>query len=95
MPQVAGRVSGLVALLAWGAARGHLHEVTRLRGRLPCCGSSTRSTAVVVDWLVCGRVLTPLQMAGVALIGAAPWTLPAPPGATGGGRPVAGRLAAR
>ena len=29
------------------------------------------ATAVVVDWLVYGRVLTPLQMAGVALIGAA------------------------
>lgn len=52
------------------------------------------ATAVVVDWLVCGRVLTPLQMAGLALIGSAPWTLPAPPGATGGGRPIANRPAA-
>ena len=33
------------------------------------------ATAVVVDWMVYGRVLTPLQMAGVALIGAALWTL--------------------
>jgi len=32
-------------------------------------------TAVLVDWLVYGRALSPLQMAGVGLIGAALWTL--------------------
>ena len=32
-------------------------------------------TAVIVDWVVYGRALTPLQMTGVALIGAALWTL--------------------
>jgi drug/metabolite transporter (DMT)-like permease len=33
------------------------------------------ATAVMVDWLVYGRALSPLQMAGVGLIGAALWTL--------------------
>jgi drug/metabolite transporter (DMT)-like permease len=33
------------------------------------------ATAVVVDWAVYGRALDPLQLAGVALIGAALWTL--------------------
>lgn len=32
-------------------------------------------TAVLVDWLVYGRALSPLQIAGVGLIGAALWTL--------------------
>ncbi|MET0209446.1 MAG: DMT family transporter [Burkholderiaceae bacterium] len=32
-------------------------------------------TAVVVDWLVYGKALSPLQMAGVALMGGALWAL--------------------
>lgn len=32
-------------------------------------------TAVLVDWAVYGRALSPLQLAGVALIGAALWTV--------------------
>jgi drug/metabolite transporter (DMT)-like permease len=33
------------------------------------------ATAVIVDWLVYGRTLSPLQMTGVGLIGLALWTL--------------------
>jgi len=33
------------------------------------------AVAVAVDWAVYGRALSPLQLAGVALIGAALWTL--------------------
>lgn len=36
------------------------------------------ATAVLVDWAVYGRTLSPLQMAGVALIGVALWTLRRP-----------------
>lgn len=36
------------------------------------------ATAVLVDWAVYGRALSPLQMAGVALIGVALWTLRRP-----------------
>jgi len=35
-------------------------------------------TAVLVDWVVYGRALTPQQLAGVALIGGALWTLRRP-----------------
>jgi len=33
------------------------------------------AVAAAVDWAVYGRALSPLQLAGVALIGAALWTL--------------------
>ena len=33
------------------------------------------ATAVLVDWAMYGRALGPVQMAGVALIGAALWTV--------------------
>jgi drug/metabolite transporter (DMT)-like permease len=35
-------------------------------------------TAVLLDWAVYGRALSALQLAGVALIGAALWTLRRP-----------------
>ena len=42
-------------------------------------------TAVLMDWVVYGRVLSPVQLAGVALMAAALWTLRRPAGRAAGG----------
>ena len=42
-------------------------------------------TAVLMDWVVYGRVLSPVQLAGVALMAAALWTLRRPAVRAAGG----------
>jgi drug/metabolite transporter (DMT)-like permease len=72
---------------AWGwlAGLGVLHTglayvllyagMARLAtGRIAVLQFVYPATAVLVDWAVYGRALSPLQMAGVVLIGAALWT---------------------
>lgn len=80
---------GLPALGAswgWLAGLGVLHTglayvvlyagMARLgTGRIAVLQFVYPGTAVIVDWLVYGRALSPAQMAGVGLIGAALWTL--------------------
>ncbi len=74
---------------AWLAGLGVLHTglayvvlyagMARLAtGRIAVLQFVYPATAVLVDWAVYGRALSPLQMAGVALIGAALWTLRRP-----------------
>jgi drug/metabolite transporter (DMT)-like permease len=71
---------------AWLAGLGVLHTgfayvllyagMARLAtGRIAVLQFVYPATAVLVDWAVYGRALSPLQMAGVALIGSALWTL--------------------
>ena len=71
---------------AWLAGLGILHTglayvllyagMARLgTGRIAVLQFVYPATAVLVDWLVYGRALSPLQMTGVGLIGAALWTL--------------------
>lgn len=74
--------------VAWGwlAGLGVLHTglayvvlyagMARLAtGRIAVLQFVYPATAVLVDWLVYGRALSALQLGGVALIGAALWTL--------------------
>jgi drug/metabolite transporter (DMT)-like permease len=74
------------AAWAWLAGLGVLHTglayvilyagMARLAtGRIAVLQFVYPATAVIVDWLVYGRALSPLQMLGVLLIGAALWTL--------------------
>jgi len=71
---------------AWLAGLGVLHTglayvvlyagMARLAtGRIAVLQFVYPATAVLVDWAVYGRALTPLQVAGVVLIAAALWTL--------------------
>lgn len=71
---------------AWLAGLGVLHTglayvllyagMARLAtGRIAVLQFVYPATAVLVDWTVYGRALSPLQMAGVGLIGVALWTL--------------------
>lgn len=71
---------------AWLAGLGALHTglayvllyagMARLgTGRIAVLQFVYPGTAVLVDWAVYGRTLSPLQMAGVALMGSALWTV--------------------
>jgi len=74
------------AAWAWLAGIGVLHTglayvlvyagMARLAtGRIAVLQFVYPATAVIVDWAVYGRALSPLQVAGVVLIGSALWTL--------------------
>lgn len=74
---------------AWLSGLGVLHTglayvvlyagMARLAtGRIAVLQFVYPATAVLVDWAAYGRTLSPLQMAGVALIGVALWTLRRP-----------------
>ncbi len=80
---------GWGAAWAWLSGLGVLHTglayvvlyagMARLpTGRIAVLQFVYPATAVLVDWAVYGRTLGPLQMAGVALIGVALWTLRRP-----------------
>ena len=77
------------AAWAWLSGLGVLHTglayavlyagMARLpTGRIAVLQFVYPATAVLVDWAVYGRTLGPLQMAGVALMGVALWTLRRP-----------------
>jgi drug/metabolite transporter (DMT)-like permease len=77
---------GFGAAWGWLVGLGVLHTglayvvlyagMSRLAtGRIAVLQFVYPATAVMVDWLVYGRALSPLQMAGVGLIGLALWTL--------------------
>ena len=89
---VAHGLPDLGAAWGWLAGLGVLHTglayvllyagMARLpTGRVAVLQFVYPATAVLVDWAVYGRALSPLQMVGVTLIGAALWTATSPPNA--------------